>query len=68
MTQTQQARQETIEFRVDVHGRTVTGTLTSDADGSGATNLVALLLESNWISQVEIRDAGSVVWTVLEAD
>ena len=59
---------ESREFKFELHGRTITGTLSSDDEG-GLDNLTDLLLESGLVEEVEVRDLGHTVWSVVtEAD
>lgn len=56
---------ESREFRIEIYGRTISGTLSADDEG-GLDNLTDLLLESGEVESIEVRDPGAVVWTVLE--
>jgi hypothetical protein len=56
---------ESREFRINLHGRTLTGTLSSDDEG-GLDDLTDTLLESGEVESVEVRDPGSTVWSVRE--
>lgn len=58
---------ESREFRFEIYGRTITGTLSSDDEG-GLDNLTDLLLESGEVDSVEVRDPGHTVWSVVEAE
>jgi len=56
---------ESREFRIELHGRTIFGTLAADDEG-GLDSLTDLLLESGEVESVEVRDPGARVWTALE--
>jgi len=57
---------ETFEYRFELAGREITGTLSSDQE-EGLSFLNDLILGSEDLTSVlEVRDAGKIVWSVLE--
>ncbi len=57
---------ESKEFRIELHGRTISGTLASDDEG-GLDDLVDTLLETGEVERIELRDSDShYVWSVIE--
>jgi hypothetical protein len=68
MTQTQDQKQNTFEIQFDLYGETVTGTLTTAASGNSLDHLFEHLRASKQVDELQVRDAGSVVWTVLGSD
>lgn len=57
---------ETLEYRFELAGREITGTLSSDQE-EGLSFLNDLILGSEDLTSVlEVRDAGKVVWSVLD--
>lgn len=65
MTQNQNPEQHTYEIKLEVHGETVTGTLTTAAGGNSLHHLFDLLRASRHVDELLVRDAGSVVWSVV---
>lgn len=57
---------ETFEYRFELAGREITGTLSSDQE-EGLSFVNDLILGSEDLTSVlEVRDAGKTVWSVLE--
>lgn len=59
---------ESMEVRIELHGRTISGTLASDDEG-GLSDLIDTLLETGEVERIEVRDSDShYVWSVIEPD
>jgi hypothetical protein len=58
-------KQNTLEIQFELYGTTVTGTLTTAAGGNALHHLFDLMHASEQVRELQVRDAGSVVWTVI---
>jgi hypothetical protein len=55
----------TFEIQFQLYGNTVTGTITTSASGNALHHLFNLLQASKKVEELQVRDARSIVWTVI---